>query len=111
MRDQSNIRAQLAVHNVYLHVLAETGSIGLLGFLVFLLGSLRTGVVATRATAGMLRIACFGLTVGIAGVLVQELTGFELLTDPVFYSFGLVVALLAKAPAIEAVLRAPSTDP
>jgi O-antigen ligase len=95
------IRAQLGVHNAYLHLLAETGLFGLAGFCIFLLGVVRAGLRAVRTTRGPLRIASFALLVGVLGVAAQELTGFELLTDPILYSFTLVAALLAQASWIE----------
>lgn len=100
MRTDLSIRAMVAIHNLYLQFLAETGIFGLAALLTFLLGTIQMGVRAVRATDGLWRAASFGMLVGLFGVLAQEMTGFELWTDPVLYTFALIVGLLNVAPAL-----------
>ena len=60
-----------AVHNKYLLVWAETGIGGLLAFLAFLAGSLRTGWQCWKVQDPLLSPLALGLTAGIAGHMVH----------------------------------------
>jgi len=60
-----------AVHNKYLLVLAETGLVGLLAFLAFLLGAVRKGWQCWRDCEEPLSSLALGLTAGIAGHMVH----------------------------------------
>jgi putative inorganic carbon (HCO3(-)) transporter len=100
-RKPLHLRVSAPVHNVYLLFLAEAGVLGLSTFLIFALGSLVLGIAAVRATTGLRRAACWGLTVGMAGVLIHQLTEFTFWVDPILYTYFLVLALLSVAPALE----------
>ncbi|MGD2108234.1 MAG: O-antigen ligase family protein [Phycisphaerae bacterium] len=94
-----NMRGILAVHNVYLLLLAETGVLGLSALLVWLVGA---GVIARRIAAttdGYTRAVVIGLLIGVVGVSLHQLSGFSLWTDPNLYTFTLVFGLLSTVPA------------
>jgi O-antigen ligase len=97
--------------NTFLLIAAETGMLGLLGFVVWVLGIV---VVAGRTISrvdGAARIACVGLVTGALGALVQQAVDYSYWADPIFYSSALVVALLGKAPALFGVESTPSVMP
>jgi len=100
-RKPLHLRVSAPVHNVYLLFLAEAGVIGLGTFLIFGVGALAAGISAVRRTSGLRRAACWGLTVGLAGVLIHQATEFTFWVDPIFYTFFLVLALLSVAPALD----------
>ncbi|MCU1316116.1 MAG: O-antigen polymerase, partial [Candidatus Acidoferrum typicum] len=60
-----------AVHNKYLLVLAETGIVGLLAFLAFLLGALRKGWQCWVHRDSLLSPLALGFAAGIAGHMVH----------------------------------------
>ena len=60
-----------AVHNKYLLVLAETGAIGLLAFLAFLLGTVRRGWLCWRLCDEPLAFLALGLVAGLVGHMVH----------------------------------------
>jgi O-antigen ligase len=60
-----------AVHNKYLLVLAETGAIGLLGFLAFLLGTVRKGWRCWRLSDDPLSLLALGFVAGLVGHMVH----------------------------------------
>jgi len=60
-----------AVHNKYLLVWAETGTLGLLAYLTFLLGSLRKGWQCWHLDAGLLSILGIAFAAAIAGHMFQ----------------------------------------
>jgi O-antigen ligase len=62
---------QFAVHNKYLLVLAETGIGGLLAYLAFLLGTMRTGWRCWKLQDPLLSALALGFVAGIAGHMVH----------------------------------------
>jgi putative inorganic carbon (HCO3(-)) transporter len=100
LQDQAAIRAAAPVHNVYLLILAETGVLGLMAFLIFLAAVLRRGIRASVATTGATRGICIGLTVGLLANFAQQTVDFSLWFDPSWYTLGLVAALLGAAPGV-----------
>jgi putative inorganic carbon (HCO3(-)) transporter len=62
---------RFAVHNKYLLVLAETGIGGLLAYLAFLLGTLRTGWRCWKVQDSLLSPLALGFVAGIAGHMVH----------------------------------------
>ena len=60
-----------AVHNKYLLVLAETGALGLLGFLAFLLGTVRKGWRCWRLCDDPLSLLALGFVAGLVGHMVH----------------------------------------
>jgi O-antigen ligase len=62
---------RFAVHNKYLLVLAETGIGGLLAYLAFLLGTLRTGWQCWKVQDSLLSPLALGFVAGIAGHMVH----------------------------------------
>ncbi len=95
---QNHTRPLAAPHSAYLAVLAETGTVGLLTFLLFLTGAVRTAVRAVKATRGVWQTVCFALLVGLVGLYLQQIVDFSLLVDPLLYSLALVMGLMNIAP-------------
>jgi putative inorganic carbon (hco3(-)) transporter len=62
---------RFTVHNKYLLVLAETGAIGLLAFLAFLLGTLRKGWLCWRLCDEPLSLLALGFVAGLVGHMVH----------------------------------------
>jgi len=92
---------RFAVHNKYLLVLAETGIGGLLAYLAFLLGTLRTGWKCWKLQVPMLSPLALGLTAGIAGHMVH-LTVDLFHVRPVQQLLWLVAGLLTAMYRISA---------
>jgi O-antigen ligase len=93
------IRVICAVHNLYLLILSETGFVGFISLLWFMVG---VGMMAYRAvsqTKGKWQVAMVGLAIGCFAVSISQFSEFSLWVDPVFYTFALVVALFNTAPA------------
>ena len=60
-----------AVHNKYLLIWTETGIGGLLAYLAFLIGTLRTGWKCWKQNDGYLSMLALGITAGIVGDMVH----------------------------------------
>lgn len=96
-RKKFGLRISAPVHNLYLLVMSETGSLGLLGFLALLFGALYTGVRASARATGALQLAAIGLSVGLVGQYLQQLMDFSLWMDPGLVTFTAVFCLLTAA--------------
>jgi hypothetical protein len=60
----------------------------------------------------VVRAATFGICVGIAGILVHQLSELVLILDPNLYTFATMVALLAALPVLrESVSPLPARAP
>ena len=85
------------VHNLYLLVLAEIGTLGFIVFLLLLLGLLREAWRSVQAGDRFISSTGIGIVCFIAGFLVAEIFDFSYRLDQVFYLFwalgGLTVAL------------------
>jgi O-antigen ligase len=97
---QLNLRIYYAPPNGFFFLLAEAGLVGLGAFLAFLAGAVVMGIRAVRTTGGPWAAACLGLLVGMLGTLAQQLIDFSIWTDPLLFSFALVVVMLNLAPWI-----------
>jgi O-antigen ligase len=95
-----HVRFIAAPQNGFLLPLAETGLAGLCAFLFYLAGAFAVGLRAVSACSGLDRVAVLGLVVGMAGVVAQQIVDYSYWTDPVLYTFTLIVAMLAVAPAL-----------
>ncbi len=95
-----DMRTAAPVHNLYLLILAEGGSLGLAGFLTLLGWSVWRGIRASLLTEGAIRGICVGLTVGILLQAVQQTVDFSLWVDPSWYTLALMIALLGTAHRI-----------
>jgi O-antigen ligase len=89
-----HLRAIVSPQNGFLHVLIELGALGVLTFVVYLVGTLVTGLRAIHESRGYQRAACFGLTVGLAGVILQQAVDFSYWVDPLLYTYTLIVGML-----------------
>jgi O-antigen ligase len=89
-----NLRSISAPENGYTYVLTELGLLGLGAFLFYLVGVLVIGMRALSSTEGYRRAACYGLLVGVLGVLIQQFIDFSFWVDPLLYTFTLVVGML-----------------
>jgi O-antigen ligase len=96
-RNTLGIRATAWVHNIYLLMLAETGVIGLSGFLILIVGGLLIAVRAVATTGGDTQLVAAGLAVGMLGLHAHGLQESALWIDPITYSFALSVALATVA--------------
>jgi O-antigen ligase len=87
------------VHNFYLLELVEYGPFGLGAFLAFIVA---VYVYAARRLRSppVVRAATFGICIGIAGILVHQLSELVLILDPNLYTFATMVALLAALPVL-----------
>jgi O-antigen ligase len=95
---QFDTRVFVAPHNFYMLILAEMGLVGLLSFAVFILGTLWVGIRAVRQSSGAVKVAMFGLILGILGALVQSAVNFSLWVDPLLFTFALGAGMLANSP-------------
>lgn len=93
-RKKFGLRITAPVHNLYLLVMSETGTIGLLAFLILLFGALYTGVRASLRASGAAQLAAIGLTTGLVGQYLQQLMDFSLWMDPGLVTFTLVFCML-----------------
>jgi len=93
-------RSFAAMGNGFFFVTTETGVIGTLGFAVCLAGALVTAIRAIKGTAGAARGVCLGISLGLLGVLLQQLIDFSLWVDPLLYTTALCIGLLNVAPAL-----------
>lgn len=98
LRKLVSSRAIIPVHNLYLLILAETGTLGFVGILIVIVGVVRAGLHGVHRTSGAAQGACIGLLVAIGGQFIQQTMDFSLWVDPSFYTFALVVGLLNTAP-------------
>jgi O-antigen ligase len=85
-------------HNIYILLLAEIGTLGLLAFLLFVWWALRAGLHARRLQDPVYRGASIGLLVGICGVLLQMMSDWAIWLDPILYTFAIVASLLNNLP-------------
>jgi O-antigen ligase len=92
---------RFSVHNKYLLVLAETGVGGLLAYLAFLLGTLRTGWQCWKLQDHLLSPLALGLAAGVAGHMVH-LTVDLFHVRPVQQLLWLVAGLLTAMYRISA---------
>ena len=97
---QVRVRFIAAPQNGFLLPLAETGIAGLLAFVFYLGAVLVVGVRAIAASTGLQKAALVGLVTGVLGVIAQEIFDYSFWVDPVFYTFALIVAMLASAPVL-----------
>jgi O-antigen ligase len=99
---QLRVRFIAAPQNGFLLPLAEMGMAGLLAFLFYLLSVVLLAMRAIANSTGWHRAAVSGLFIGILGVIAQQVVDYSFWVDPVFYSFALVVAMIATAPVLAA---------
>ena len=91
-----------AVHNTYFLILAETGIVGLLAYLAFLLGALRNGWQCWKFTNDQWSILAFALTVALVGHMVQM--SVDIFNDrPIAQLVFLIAGLLAAMKGMQAV--------
>lgn len=101
----ASVRGAAPVHNLYYLFLAEMGLAGLVSLLLLLGAGLVASREASRRTDGVVRGIVSGLGVGIALQALQQTIDFSLWWDPSFFTYALILALLARAPDE----RAPTT--
>ena len=99
--DQFIIDANFALHNIYLHVLADMGIVGLLLFGGVLLYSLLCGVRAVRVfqrggDEGM-ELLARAVVIALVGILVAGFFASEQFSKQLWVLLGLTPALLALA--------------
>lgn len=96
--DVVQVRLIVAPLNLYLFVLAETGIIGFLAYLLFPLGIALHGMRAIARTRGGWQAAQVGLLVGMGALLAAQVVDHALWADPLLNTMALVGAMLAAAP-------------
>jgi len=104
-RGDISVRAVAPVHNVYLLILAETGVVGLFGFIILLSSVFRRSVRAFTVSVGGVRGICLGISVGLAVQFVQQTIDFSQWFDPSWYTLAVLMALVGSVPALRPVLR------
>jgi O-antigen ligase len=97
---QLHLRPLASPHNGFLLILAENGLVGLVTFTIFFLGITVAAVRSLRHTTGSARAVCFGLTVGLIGLVLQQVVDFSIWADPLLYTLALCAALLSVAPEV-----------
>jgi putative inorganic carbon (HCO3(-)) transporter len=98
------------VHNRYLLVWAETGIIGLIALLTFLVSTLRRGVTLARTPDTVYALASIGLLAGVAAAMVHmlvELYHSRPLVQMLWLLAGLLIAIEASSARERAWLRRP----
>jgi O-antigen ligase len=93
-------RSIAAMGNGFLFVAVELGIVGVLAYAVYLAGTFVMALRAIALTSGAVRGVCLGLTLGIGGVLLEQLVDFSVWVDPLLYTTVLAVALLTLAPTL-----------
>ncbi|MGE0417400.1 MAG: O-antigen ligase family protein [Acetobacteraceae bacterium] len=99
------VRAFAPVHNVYLLFLAETGLVGLAGFLILLAGVLYRSVRAYRMSDGATRGLCLGLAIGFMAQCVQQTIDFSQWFDPGWYTLAVLMAIVGCVPRLRPTLQ------
>jgi hypothetical protein len=94
-----HVRFIAAPQNGFLLPLAETGIAGFSAFLLYLVAAGVVGIRAIAASAGWHKGATLGLVTGMLGVIAQQIVDYSFWVDPVFYTFALIVGMLAVAPS------------
>ena len=97
---EMNIRFPAAPQNSFLFVLAETGFLGLLGFVIYVAGGIRAGVRGIAATRSHYRAATFALLIGLIGVMLQQSIDHSYWVDPLLYSTALVIGMMNNARSL-----------
>lgn len=92
-------RSIAAMGNGFLFVAVELGAIGVMAYAIFLVGSFVSGARSVMETTGPMRAACLGLTIGMAGVLLEQTIDFSVWVDPQLYTHALVLGMLTLAPS------------
>jgi O-Antigen ligase len=95
-----HVRFIAAPQNGFLLPLAETGILGLSAFLFYLVAVVVVGLRAIAGSSGWPSAAVLALVIGILGVIAQQIVDYSFWTDPVFYTFTLIVGMLAAAPVL-----------
>ena len=109
---QEPISGWLIVNNITLEVLAETGIVGLIFFLLFFYGLLKRSIGAIRRTQDpWLKATHAGALAAMIGILVQYQTFSILFIVHVWFLIGLLVALQNLAPEKESPLPRASETP
>jgi O-antigen ligase len=85
-------------HNIYILLLAEIGSLGLLAFLFFVGMALRAGIRALKVPDPLYAAAAAGLFIGACSVLIENLADWAMWLDPVLYTWVVAIALLRNIP-------------
>lgn len=85
-------------HNIYILLLAETGSLGLLAFLFFVGAAFRAGFRALRVHDALYQAAAAGLFIGVCFALVENMADWALWLDPVLYTWAISIAMLRNIP-------------
>ncbi|MEO3473783.1 O-antigen ligase family protein [Roseomonas sp. CAU 1739] len=96
----ADVRAGAPIHNVYVVMLAEAGTLGFLGFCILLVTVVLRGIRGVWLTTAGSRGVCVGLTAGMLVQIVQQTLDFSLWWDPSWYTLALIAAVLGTAPRI-----------
>ncbi len=99
--DQFIVDEHYAVHNIYLHVLADLGIVGFLLFAGILLYALWTGVKAARTFQrqgdARMEVLSRAVVAGLVAILVADFFASEQFSKQLWVLLGLAPALLALA--------------
>jgi O-antigen ligase len=93
----SETRVTAWVHNIYLLLLAETGILGLSGFLIFAAGGVLFCLRGLSGRDPTWVAASLGLLMGMTGLHIHGFQEAALWIEPISCSFVLVVALANNA--------------
>jgi putative inorganic carbon (hco3(-)) transporter len=83
-----------AVHNLYLLVWAEVGTVGLLAFLTFLVGSLLAAWRALPSLDACGKSIMIGFICGLLGAMANDITEFALWVELCMYTIPLLIGML-----------------
>jgi len=82
------------VHNIFLLVWSETGTLGLVAYLGFWTVSFFWTMRYLRRLGPLGRCVAVGMWCGIAAVLISDMTSFGFWTEPVMYTGAVLLGLL-----------------
>jgi O-antigen ligase len=93
-------RSIAAMGNGFLFVAVELGLVGVIAYAIYLSGTFLMALRSIALTRREVRGVCVGLTLGMGGILLEQLVDFSVWVDPLLYTTVLVAGLVTLAPTL-----------